>query len=1083
MELRKKQSPGSRAEPLESRRLLSAGDADATFGAAGKVLTDLPGGVFATLSAATLQADGKLVVAGRLYRPLDGEGDFFVARYAAGNSGSLDPTFGQGGWVAIDFDRGDDAANAVALGPGGKIVVVGSTGGVQPTPTPPRPSLLPSDFAAARLNADGSPDRSFDGDGRKTIDFGNTGSTDRAAAWDVAVRTDGGMVIAGGVNFDAALAVLRPGGAFETGFDGVGTLITNFGAAQMVRANAVLIDANGSIVVAGTRANSLGADNQAPIGRLLPSGAFDPDFGTGGATLVTIGVNGFVDLVPAFGGKIMAIGGNFTASRLTTAGRLDTIYGGGDGIASGAGFGTAAAAAAGAMLDNGSVVIGGHAIAGPGVPGGPVVVKFDPNGAPDGNFGSGGRASAGAGWVGDFIPGPAGSLVTAGYLPEGAASPARPVLTRFLPNGQLDAAFAAGGQATTDVVGPSWQAVVDTVPMPGGGAVALALHYSGAGSGYDWALLRYAADGTLDRSFADGHTVAFLDGQNRADVPTALALDPEGRIIAAGRSGNDAVIARYNANGTPDATFGDGGRVVIGAIEGLPLTPVPTRSNAVPALVQPVSLAVQRDGRIVVAATAGAAGGEKFALLRLTSQGQPDSAFGGGDGSAVVNSPTTGIAAAVALGPSGKIVVAGTRAADVQSTGTISVARFTPAGSPDTSFYNGSAVMPAPAAGAATAVAVGADGAITVGGWTAAAGTPMPHTDFLAIRLVAQGLPDLSFGGDGVATADFGGRDDQARDLALLPDGSVLLAGGSPMRLTMDVRTGGDFALARFTPAGEPDPAFGANDGAADGKLTIDLAGMGDAASSVAIDEQGRILVAGGAYAPGRSGDMAVVRLEGSGATGPAVLGLAAHSASWTGAFRSALASAGFGDGAGFLVQRLQRSDPLLPWVNLDRVTIQFAGSPGAVSRDWLRVRGVNVASYDVAGLDYDPATGVATWRLAQPVENDKVVVELSTDADAEPELSWRFNVLGGDVTGDGVVNSTDLADLRRRVNKSLASPGTGTSAYGLFADPTGDGRINALDMAAVKQRLNRRLPTGNPAALGGISLTDEMFGAAPILA
>src|SRR5215213_6721150 len=155
------------AETLESRRLLSAGDLDTTFGAGGKVLTDLPGSLSASAFSAAYQPDGKLVVVGRAARAGDAEGDMFVARYAAGFATTLDPSFGGGaGYVILDFDRHEDTAHAVTIAPGGKIVVAGSTGDLNPVPAP-------ADFAVARLNPDGTLDTTFDTDGRRTIDFGN----------------------------------------------------------------------------------------------------------------------------------------------------------------------------------------------------------------------------------------------------------------------------------------------------------------------------------------------------------------------------------------------------------------------------------------------------------------------------------------------------------------------------------------------------------------------------------------------------------------------------------------------------------------------------------------------------------------------------------------------------------------------------------------------------------------------------------------------------------------------------------------------------------------------------------------------
>ena len=73
--------------------------------------------------------------------------------------GDLDPTFGTGGVRTFDFNGDEDHFRDVLLQPDGKVVAVGAANAVK-------------DFAVVRLNADGSSDPSFDGDGVVTVDFG-----------------------------------------------------------------------------------------------------------------------------------------------------------------------------------------------------------------------------------------------------------------------------------------------------------------------------------------------------------------------------------------------------------------------------------------------------------------------------------------------------------------------------------------------------------------------------------------------------------------------------------------------------------------------------------------------------------------------------------------------------------------------------------------------------------------------------------------------------------------------------------------------------------------------------------------------
>src|SRR5687767_11689677 len=192
--------PQPNVESLEVRTLLSAGDLDASFGAGGKVLTDLPGSQFEEGVAVVVQDDDKVVVAGTVRRPEairypyygpDGDlyGDFVVARY--NRDGSRDSTFGGGdGWAVVDFEGRYDVAQDVKLAPDGRIVVAGYS--AQSVTRVPGSGVRTSGqhFALARLNADGSPDMTFDGDGRRRVEFGSEVAG-------VVVRSDGGLFVAG----------------------------------------------------------------------------------------------------------------------------------------------------------------------------------------------------------------------------------------------------------------------------------------------------------------------------------------------------------------------------------------------------------------------------------------------------------------------------------------------------------------------------------------------------------------------------------------------------------------------------------------------------------------------------------------------------------------------------------------------------------------------------------------------------------------------------------------------------------------------------------------------------------------------
>src|SRR5262249_54395297 len=122
---------------------------------------------------------GKILVSGELPQSGTG-GDFLVARY--NTDGTLDSTFGTGGWAIIDFARSDDTNFGLAVQADCKVLLVGRVD----------QQSTYYDFGVARLNVDGTPDTSFGNAGRVTIDFG-TGGDDSAFA--VAVQADGRVVV------------------------------------------------------------------------------------------------------------------------------------------------------------------------------------------------------------------------------------------------------------------------------------------------------------------------------------------------------------------------------------------------------------------------------------------------------------------------------------------------------------------------------------------------------------------------------------------------------------------------------------------------------------------------------------------------------------------------------------------------------------------------------------------------------------------------------------------------------------------------------------------------------------------------
>jgi uncharacterized delta-60 repeat protein len=150
-------------------------------------------------------------------------------------NGALDPDFDGDGRVTLP---GGGSANAVLVQPDRKIVVAGTTS--------------TSQMAITRLNPDGSLDTAFGANGTTTVDFGSMDDFANAAV----LQPDGKIVVCGYSQGDEDIAVVRldPDGSLDASFGSAGKATAGFGVATF--GNAVALQANGRIVVAGQRSGS-----------------------------------------------------------------------------------------------------------------------------------------------------------------------------------------------------------------------------------------------------------------------------------------------------------------------------------------------------------------------------------------------------------------------------------------------------------------------------------------------------------------------------------------------------------------------------------------------------------------------------------------------------------------------------------------------------------------------------------------------------------------------------------------------------------------------------------------------------------
>ncbi len=375
----------------------------------------------------------------------------------------------------------------------------------------------------------------------------------------------------------------------------------------------------------------------------------------------------------------------------------------------------------------------------------------------------------------------------------------------------------------------------DMALQPDGKIVAAGLGIH-AGGGTDFALARYNGDGTLDPTFDGDGKLTTVFGNTPEDRAVGLALQPDGKIVAAGRDGEvvrgawtqDFALARYNPNGSLDASFG--GRKSTGKVttDFSDFKALNSSDEAHDAVIQP-------DGKIV------AAGGRYSgpALARYLPDGRLDLTFG--NGGKVTTGPRYVVA--LTLHPAtdpmspGKIVVAGETF----------VARYNPNGTLDTAFGNNGTVIPPIQASQrhpvtsqpkTIAVAVQADGKIVVAGSSG--------TAFGLTRLNPDGSVDVSFGTAGVVTTSFGrAGDDGARAVFVQPDGKIVAAGWS-------VGTDQDFAVARYNPDGSLDTTFNPTRPLPGTAVTAIPGSSDDEGNAVVVQPDGKIVAAGSALVASR---------------------------------------------------------------------------------------------------------------------------------------------------------------------------------------------------------------------------------------
>ena len=393
----------------------------------------------------------------------------------------------------------------------------------------------------------GDLDQSFSGDGKAITDF-----TDRDDfIWDLAIQADGKIVAAGGSASGKhfALARYRTNGALDTTFGGDGRVVTRMTEGTDF-VTAVAIQDDQKIVAAGRVSGSGGRYG---LARYLANGKLDITFSGDGKVMtnLTPGRDNAWGVAIQPDGKIVAVGiasplhGEFSVIRYNTDGSLDTTF-----------------------SDDGKVITSVDDV---------------------------------TDWAWDVALQEDGKIVVSG-VSQVIASNTQLALVRYNDDGTLDEGFGPGGVGwVTANFTAGWDDASGVAIQSDGRIVTAG---AGGGSGGRLLMARFNDDGTTDATFSgDGRT--FTDFSSTDDYAWELALQLDGKIVAAGSSGSTATqstiaVARYDSAGLLDPTFSGDGKVTTDATAGFDIA---------------TCVAVQTDGAIVVGGSVGGAGG-RFAVLR-----------------------------------------------------------------------------------------------------------------------------------------------------------------------------------------------------------------------------------------------------------------------------------------------------------------------------------------------------------------------------------------------------------------------------------------------------------------------------------
>lgn len=755
---------------------------------------------------------------------------FGIAVIVQAAPGDLDTTFGGTGKIRTLVGGGADAGEAVVRQTDGKIIVAGTSENGSEW----------NNFSLVRYNANGTLDTTFGSGGKVLVSSINGGATA------VAVFTENGVtkiVVAGytvlGTNpspfpgnppsVDSAFMVAKfnADGTPDTTFDGNGIVFTDFGASRAY-ASAVAVQTDGKIIAAGRHASD------AALARYNTNGSLDTTF-DGDGKLTTGSLTGIYS-IGIQSGKIVAAGGTYGVNaalvRFNSNGSLDTSFDG-DGVAIlDTDNGTTAYSLAflSTSTEDQRIIVTGTDSNATSLE---VMLwsRDAVNGAPDTTIGTNGKLTVNTNVVtgiGKSIKlrtsaGIPDRILIAGDFLDGSSG----VVSLFM-NGAVDTNFGSGGVARAN-----FGTCEAMLVQPSDNRIVVA-GFSPTSSNGDFATVRFNSNGTLDATFSgDGKRAEDLGNKSPFSGASSTLVQTDGKIVVAG----DFAVTRFNPDGTFDSTFDNDGKTQISSLNSI------------------TGAAIQTDGKIVVSAFVkpnGLNSSNNFLVYRFNPDGSPDATFDGDGAAAIPIGNAPAFTNAVGIQSDGGIIVAGfaTAGSGASTNRDFAAARILPTGALDTAFgVSGKTTTPIGAGNdAVNALKIQPDDKIVVAG----SSHNGSNDDFAVVRYNPDGSLDNSFSFDGKQTTQIGAGNDVGNAIAIQA-GKIVVSGSAV------VGGNNDFAVARYNDNGSLDTTFDT-----DGKATTAVGAGEDVGNALAIQTDGKILVAGSAF-NGTNNDFAVVRYNADG--------------------------------------------------------------------------------------------------------------------------------------------------------------------------------------------------------------------------